>query len=688
MMEVEPQIPPTSGELEVASEPQDLSRTKFPDAVEVSEMDTDALEESEGATGSTTNSLGGTRHADALAVPAVERGPRRLWLVRVPKPPEVTALAALEQELAAYTQQVKLLNESASVKKVARDDARKDTQAAREAYRLCRDAYNACMEVVTPLREAARGSAGAGPRRLRESYPELEVWSVAELDERLAGMEYRLQHESVPLAEEKRLVAGLKRLADQRARVAEYEAAAGAARDPALLADAARARAALAEAEEEARALREERAAQKEVLDGFWEAERAVDAEVEAILAERRRLKELQDEAYARVSEVRRAHRERKDAYYSSRRHSTGVRALLREPGGVEKARAMCGEQVDRQLAVLRDNDDYRAEYLTLIEQQRGRPSTWEEGEEAGNGARRGHSRQPSLPLTEEETKERAQGTIAAVLEQARSRVVDLKHAAAAATAAAAPHPVAVEVAVPVAPAEPRAMPKKAPRAEPAHPEPERAAPEPEPAFELPAAVAARARCETAAAEADRAAEAERQRAARAEAEKKKARRAEKAKRGAERARAAAAAAETSAAAAAATVASAAAAAAAPAPALAEEGAAAGGEGGVTYEAAQGATAVAGEAEAGPGAAEAPAPAPAAPAGARRKANPAILATNAPLSVAKAMVAKPAARRPAAARKSLVKTLRSFYRENEMAMVLALIGLIVAAVAYMSLTAA
>lgn len=42
----------------------------------------------------------------------------RLWLVRVPKPPEVTALAALEQELAAYTQQVKLLNESASVKKV------------------------------------------------------------------------------------------------------------------------------------------------------------------------------------------------------------------------------------------------------------------------------------------------------------------------------------------------------------------------------------------------------------------------------------------------------------------------------------------------------------------------------------------------------------------------------------------
>ncbi|KFM25529.1 hypothetical protein F751_0556 [Auxenochlorella protothecoides] len=408
-------------------------------------MDTDALEESEGATGSTTNSLGGTRHADALAVHAVERGPRRLWLVRVPKPPEVTALAALEQELAAYTQQVKLLNESASVKKVARDDARKDTQAAREAYRLCRDAYNACMEVVTPLREAARGSAGAGPRRLRESYPELEVWSVAELDERLAGMEYRLQHESVPLAEEKRLVAGLKRLAGQRAR-----------------------------AEEEARALREERAAQKEVLDGFWEAERAVDAEVEAILAERRRLKELQDEAYARVSEVRRAHRERKDAYYSSRRHSTGVRALLREPGGVEKARAMCGEQVDRQLAVLRDNDDYRAEYLTLIEQQRGRPSTWEEGEEAGNGARRGHSRQPSLPLTEEETKERAQGTIAAVLEQARSR---------------------------------------APRAEPAHPEPERAAPEPESAFELPAAVAARARCETAAAEADRAAEAERQRA-------------------------------------------------------------------------------------------------------------------------------------------------------------------------------
>lgn len=50
---------------------------------------------------------------------------RRLWFVRIPKPPEVGAIKALEQELETYRAQYKLLTESFNVKKVRWGAARR-----------------------------------------------------------------------------------------------------------------------------------------------------------------------------------------------------------------------------------------------------------------------------------------------------------------------------------------------------------------------------------------------------------------------------------------------------------------------------------------------------------------------------------------------------------------------------------
>lgn len=41
----------------------------------------------------------------------------------------------------------------------------------------------------------------------------------AELDERLQGLHYRIEHESIPLNEEKRILQQIKKLESQRAKV-------------------------------------------------------------------------------------------------------------------------------------------------------------------------------------------------------------------------------------------------------------------------------------------------------------------------------------------------------------------------------------------------------------------------------------------------------------------------------------
>ncbi len=72
--------------------------------------------------------------AQAVCIARCDHGPRawqaaghclqwsscscRLWFVRVPRPPEVVAAKALEQELETYRAQYKLLSESFTVKKV------------------------------------------------------------------------------------------------------------------------------------------------------------------------------------------------------------------------------------------------------------------------------------------------------------------------------------------------------------------------------------------------------------------------------------------------------------------------------------------------------------------------------------------------------------------------------------------
>lgn len=57
------------------------------------------------------------------------------------------------------------------------------------------------------------------PASFLNACSELDVRTEAELDAKLQEMHYRIEHESIPLNEEKRLLQQIKKLESQRAKV-------------------------------------------------------------------------------------------------------------------------------------------------------------------------------------------------------------------------------------------------------------------------------------------------------------------------------------------------------------------------------------------------------------------------------------------------------------------------------------
>jgi uncharacterized coiled-coil DUF342 family protein len=460
---------------------------------------------------------------------------RRLWFVRFPRPPEAPSTKALELELESYITQSRLLSETLTVKKLARDAARDATRGAQAALSRTRDAFNAKMAVIAPLREALR-SGGEASRKLRKAFADLPARSEAELDAKLAGLHHRIEHESIPLNEEKKLLADIKKLEAQRLHVREAEASAGAVAEARV--DVSRAKEGLSEHEEELSMLRSERETQQAIVQSFRQKEDELNKEVEAAVAARSAARERQNAAYGRLTEQRRAQQSKMSEFLLNRRFSREVRQALAAGRG-EEARSMCAKQTDAAVARLLKGGTFATEYFELWGQQRkGAAEREEEGGTAvpdalSAGGKKGGKGQAeakgAAAAKEVSATEKADAVVAAVLKEASAK---------AATAAAEPAPAAafVPAAAPAAVFKPR---KPAPRPAAAAPPPLERAPADD--FELPTVVfAAGDESELLSPRSTKAAERERARQSQLEAQKRKDKRAREKERKREKTQAAA----------------------------------------------------------------------------------------------------------------------------------------------------
>jgi hypothetical protein len=293
--------------------------------------------------------------------------------------------------------------------------------------------------------------------------------------------------------------------------VREYAATVGVVAE--VKEDSTRLRAELQEHEAELSVLRGERDTQAAILAKYREVEAAADAKVEEAMTERRRVKELQDAAFGRMSDARRTQRAKNDLHYANRRLSRTVRDTV-GAGKVDEARTMCAEQMDEAIARLSGDANARSQYFDQWGSLRALRAAEEEELEdeirkaaAGKGA----SGKAAAPAVEPAVK--AQAVIAAALEAAAAGNVPSEDDEPAAPVANG-HAAAPE---PAAPAVVAIKPKK-PKAHRVVVEP---VVEPDDKFELPQVVLQR---ETEGA-VDKAAERERNRRAQADAEARKAKR-------------------------------------------------------------------------------------------------------------------------------------------------------------------
>ena len=309
----------------------------------------------------------------------------RMWFVRMPKPPELPSIKAFEVECDAYQTQLRIFNESINALKLERDTIREHAYTARDALKRCREVFDAKKNQVKPLRDALN-SGGQTSRKLREENADLEARTEADLDAKIAAATQSIEHETISLAEEKRLIAVIKKLEAQRPRIKELENAVTSVAE--VRADAERLRAELHEHDAELSVLRAERDTQQAIANQYKDQEAGLDAKVTAIFAERRRVKELRDALFTRMNEQKNAQRLRNDSFYQNRHLSREVRGAVAK-GEMDAARKLCEDQIEGVHAKLAGDEKFRREYFEHCQQHQGPANI---GGGGGGGSNEGNS--------------------------------------------------------------------------------------------------------------------------------------------------------------------------------------------------------------------------------------------------------------------------------------------------------
>ena len=146
-----------------------------------------------------------------------------MWIVKVPKPPEdhgaadaagepstdpSTRIAALEAEIAALDARVRSSNQ-------ARDSARAHLAKARERARETSAAIKAASAECEPAR-ARLNELNAMDKKVRDARRVVGFDSAAAVEAEIARAESRMNHESLTVQEQKRLLREMSKLRAKR----------------------------------------------------------------------------------------------------------------------------------------------------------------------------------------------------------------------------------------------------------------------------------------------------------------------------------------------------------------------------------------------------------------------------------------------------------------------------------------
>eukprot|EP00271_Cylindrocystis_brebissonii_P003783 TRINITY_DN15035_c0_g1_i1.p1 TRINITY_DN15035_c0_g1~~TRINITY_DN15035_c0_g1_i1.p1 ORF type:complete len:836 (-),score=257.16 TRINITY_DN15035_c0_g1_i1:1284-3791(-) len=257
-----------------------------------------------------------------------ERIERQFFLVRIPRPDlsdimsEIRQAEIKEQE---KRKNLQFITAAINLKKSARGEAVKLRQEHRsKSLAISSEIHNKHTQ-MQPMRDRMKEirEAESDARSAERSFP---VRTVAGLNQRLADIEYRMSHESIPLQEEKKLLRELQVLERSRKDVEALEA--NSTSVGALSPHREGLKNQLEPLKAEVAALKQQGDAERSIANSFHAEVEAFDKEITALLGEREAAFKAQEAAYKKLQALRNQIKEREDGYWQNRRDLTEFHRL------------------------------------------------------------------------------------------------------------------------------------------------------------------------------------------------------------------------------------------------------------------------------------------------------------------------------------------------------------------------
>lgn len=296
---------------------------------------------------------------------------RELYFVRLPKPDfDSEALDLLQKEFEKHMNQANKLAALRQEKISKKQEARKDTNKAWECLKEAKARVYEKKEALKPYRDQTAETRKARTA-LNDSKRGLAVSTEAQLNQLIRDLTFRLEHETIPLSEEKAIAKELTQLEGSRTRVRQLEAKNAAfneqisqqnlsPRDKAHL-------------EKELKELKSEQELCEKMHKELKAVEEELNEEIEKVSQEMKIVVAKKNNWYKKLSTARGQRKEAKAKFQENRDFSNQIRDLVQK-GSIEEAQFRCYEQTNEFMKEFVTNDEIKEEYLRLWEGKRANP--------------------------------------------------------------------------------------------------------------------------------------------------------------------------------------------------------------------------------------------------------------------------------------------------------------------------
>ncbi|KAJ7564705.1 hypothetical protein O6H91_02G029200 [Diphasiastrum complanatum] len=344
------------------SSPPDVSTTSDDGIGIVPDLDLDAS----GWTKVTGDGLLGIPPATEQSVSASVAPPVRtlhtFYMVRIPRPIDTmdrSEIKMAELNLKERTEKRDFLNAALQMKWASKHEVVERLKAAREKERTIREALREKRKETDPLHAALKKVKGAS-RYAREKGQDL-CTSEKELDDRIASMENRMAHNSIPLQEEKQLIREIRQLNASREQVRANAPVHAEVQETLGQKDDIQAR--LKPLAAEVDLLRKDQQAAFSKIAVIEEECNVLDEAISQLMKERDAATNARQKAFVSRQILYNTKNSRNDLFYQNRDEILIAKrhASQNDKKAVEE---ICNAQMERILSLWIGNADFRAEYV------------------------------------------------------------------------------------------------------------------------------------------------------------------------------------------------------------------------------------------------------------------------------------------------------------------------------------